>query len=154
MRTKSLDPERNEAARAYVRDIVDRDFKGNVTAAARRWHISQPMLSEFLKGSRGAGMKLLEAVARHAGSSIDEIIGRPSDVATQTPLDIAVAYLGEVISPQAIERTRGKLGEPATDDWTALQWGRALIACQRDLLTEAEDVPMPRIQRRKQTKEL
>jgi hypothetical protein len=73
--TKSLDPERNKAARAFVRSLIDRDFGGLVTAAAKRWGLSHSIVYEFLNGTRGAGIKLLDAVSRYSGVSIEEIVG-------------------------------------------------------------------------------
>ena len=75
-RNKSLSPERADAARAFVERLVNERFGGNVSAAAKAMSISQSLLYEFLNGTRGAGPKLLEAVADYAQVTIDHLIGR------------------------------------------------------------------------------
>lgn len=74
--TKRLSPERNEAARAFARQIVAAEFGGNESAAAKALKVSQSMLHEFLAGTRGAGMTMLDALATHAGVGVDVVTGR------------------------------------------------------------------------------
>lgn len=81
VRNKSLPLSQNEAARAFVRALVDSEFEGNTNAAAKKLGLSQSMLYEFLDGTRGAGMKLLNAVAVHTRRTIDEVVGRPPQIA-------------------------------------------------------------------------
>lgn len=76
MRSKSLDPELNEAARKYVDRVVRERFAGNKRNAAAAFGISGSILGEFLSGTRGAGMKLLGGVAAYTGDSLDKIVGR------------------------------------------------------------------------------
>jgi len=71
-----MSPEHNEAVRAFVRRIAIADFNNNVTAFASTLGVAQSLLSELLKGSRGAGPKLLVALADYACVSLDEVIGR------------------------------------------------------------------------------
>jgi hypothetical protein len=73
---KSLDVQRNNAAREYVRMMVASDFKGNVNAAAIELGVSQSTLSAFLNGDKGAGLTLLDAVANHKSVSLDVVLGR------------------------------------------------------------------------------
>jgi len=73
---KSLGHEANERLREIVRSFVDRDFGGNKTAAAKRLGVSQSLVQEFLDGSRGAGVKLISAVAAYTGRPMDEVLGR------------------------------------------------------------------------------
>lgn len=83
MQNKSLEVKANEAARAFVRAIVDGDFRGNIKSAAKAFSISYTMLYEFLHETRGAGMKLLNGVAKYRRVSIDTIVGRdPSAMLT------------------------------------------------------------------------
>lgn len=82
MRSKSLDPELNEAARAYVRRVVAEKFAGNKRNAAAAFGISGSILGEFLSGTRGAGMKLLGGVAAYTGHSLDRIVGRTLTLVT------------------------------------------------------------------------
>jgi len=73
---KKLSQDRQDAARTFIRAIVEKDFGGNVTQAAKRFGVAQSMLSEFLAGGRGAGTKLLSGVADYAHVTWDEIVGR------------------------------------------------------------------------------
>jgi transcriptional regulator with XRE-family HTH domain len=76
LRGKSFDPTRNERLRGIVATVVRERFKNNVTAAAEKFGVSQPLLSEFLAGGRGAGPKLLEGVADFTGYSLDFLYDR------------------------------------------------------------------------------
>lgn len=93
--TKSLDEPRNRAAREFVRAIVDRDFGGTITAAARGLGVSYSALYEFLAGTRGAGMKLLEAVSAYSKQPIETIIGT-GRVAEATPEPVPAATLADL----------------------------------------------------------
>lgn len=77
MTSKSLRPEQNERLRGIVRELIDRDFDGNGTAAAKAFGVAQGMISEFLSGGRGAGPKLIQGIADYTGRSIDDLYGRP-----------------------------------------------------------------------------
>lgn len=84
--TKSLPAAQLEAARVFVKGIVDRDFDGNVSAMARHLKIGQSHISRLLSRSGGAGPKLLDAVARYSGVTIDTVIGRAPLGPAQPPL--------------------------------------------------------------------
>lgn len=75
-RTKALREEENEAVRAFVRAIIKDRFENNQSAAAKKWGVTQPTISDLLSRKRGAGMKLLSAVSTYAGVSIDQILGK------------------------------------------------------------------------------
>lgn len=75
-RTKSLPVEQNEAARKFVRQIVNERFGGNTLQAAMKLGVSQSLVYEFLKGTRGAGMTLLGAVSAFTGEPIETITGQ------------------------------------------------------------------------------
>lgn len=81
MVSKSLKPEQNERLRGILSELVETSFAGNVAAAARGMGVSQSLCSEFLGGGRGAGPKLINAIADYTGRSIDDLYGR-SIVAT------------------------------------------------------------------------
>ena len=74
--SKSLRDDQNERLRGILRDLVDAKFGGSASAAARELGIAQSLVSEFLTGGRGAGPKLLNAVAEHTGRSLDDLYGR------------------------------------------------------------------------------
>jgi hypothetical protein len=74
---KSLEPDQNDALRALVRELIDRDFDGKVSVAAKAEPpISHSLLFEFLDGRRGAGVKLLNWISARTGRGIDELLGR------------------------------------------------------------------------------
>lgn len=77
-RTKSLPIERNEAARKFARQLVAEKFEGNTLSASRKLGVSQSLLYEFLKGTRGAGMALLSALSTLTGEAIETITGQTS----------------------------------------------------------------------------
>lgn len=80
VKSKALGTARNQAVRDYVRGIIAEDFKGNATAAARAFNVSQPMIFDFLAERRGAGMKLIDGVAAYRGVTIDVVMGRAGDL--------------------------------------------------------------------------
>lgn len=73
---KSIDTQRNAAARVYIRSVVDSDFQGNVSAASVAFDVSQSTLSAFLNGGKGAGLTLLDSVANYKSVSLDVVLGR------------------------------------------------------------------------------
>ena len=78
MSSKSLRPEQNERLREIVRDLIATDFRGSATALAKALGVTQPLVSEFLSGGRGAGPKFIQALADVTGRSIDDLYGRPA----------------------------------------------------------------------------
>lgn len=75
MTTRSLSAERNAKAREFLRELVDGEFKGNVSAAARVLGLTYSGLYEVLNGRRGIGMTVLDALKAHTGKSIEAILG-------------------------------------------------------------------------------
>lgn len=61
---KSLRDDQNERVRGIVRELVTKEFAGNMTAAARAFGVRQSLVSEFLSGARGAGPKLINGIPR------------------------------------------------------------------------------------------
>jgi len=127
MRNKSLDPDTNAAVRSFVDGVVKEDFRGNTTAAARRFKVSQSMLYEFLGGKRGAGMKLLEGVASYTRQPLDVILGREMlsekpRLGPLTQLEIAVAFFGHRI-PQDVVRIVRERAKGKEDELDAWAWG-------------------------------
>jgi transcriptional regulator with XRE-family HTH domain len=74
--SKSLVDAANERVRAATRAYVRDRHGNNASAAARELGVSQPMLSEFMAGTRGAGPRLLNAIADATGYSLDYLHGR------------------------------------------------------------------------------
>lgn len=77
MSTKSLRPEQNDYIRGVLQAVVDEDFGGVATAAAKALGIPQSQASDFLAGKTGAGQKVVFALADYTGRSLDELYGRP-----------------------------------------------------------------------------
>lgn len=149
MRNKSLEPVRNAAARALVKNLVENDFAGNVSAAAKRLSISQSLLYEFLDGKRGAGMKLLDAVSAYTHQPIDVIIGRkpqPEARSVDDALNLALAYHGEdAFAPRAVQGAivRAAAGEKHTaPEWAELMAndGRLAVLSDRKAMTDGEKI--------------
>lgn len=73
---KSLTPAQNEHVREALRELVDKDFNGNQSAAAKSLGVTQSLVSEVLAGGRGVGPKLIQTLADYTGRTIDELYGR------------------------------------------------------------------------------
>lgn len=76
--SKTIGPDRNEAVRRFVREQIRDVFDGNQKAAAKAYGVTPSALSELLSDKRGAGMKLLDGIAKSTGKSVDEIVGGPA----------------------------------------------------------------------------
>lgn len=75
-KSKGLSPERAEAAREYIRALIDRDFGGVAWGFTKAIGVSQATIAAFLTGKGGIGLNVLEKVADYAHTTIDEIVGR------------------------------------------------------------------------------
>lgn len=60
--------------REVLRGIIASDFEGVLLRAAKSFDVSHTILSEILSGGRGAGMKVLAALSKHTGRTIDDIL--------------------------------------------------------------------------------
>lgn len=139
MPSKSLSPARNDAARRFAKAIVERDFDDNKSRAAQALGVSQSMLSSFLLGDRGIGMKLLDGLVRYTGKTVEDVLGeeRPATSSAQrTALDVALEYLGGTIGPEAVAIYRAETRDVDTSTWLPLRVGRELTRIQRELLLE------------------
>jgi transcriptional regulator with XRE-family HTH domain len=83
--SKSLPIESNERLRALVRELLETRAAGNITAFARELKVTGPYLNEFLSGKRGAGAKLLTALADYTGRTLDDLAGRKTVIALPPP---------------------------------------------------------------------
>ena len=79
----SLTSAETEAARLVAQAFVE--SCGSQRSAAVELQLSKSMLSEFLNGG-AAGMKLVSALARVTGKSLDEVLGHRSTAASSSPL--------------------------------------------------------------------
>ena len=145
--SKSLSDGANSAARAFAKELVEREFGGNVSAAAKKLGLAQSLVSEFLQGIRGAGMKTLEALSHHTGASIDTIIGRstapPNElVVVRDPrypnLSTAIAFMrGQVKNPEVLE-TVERRALRSHEDPPPLWWAKKIEALDDDITFERE----------------
>lgn len=71
---RSLKPRENERVREVLRAIIAKDFEGVLLRAAKSFDVSHTILSEILSGGRGAGMKVLTALSRHTGRTMDDLL--------------------------------------------------------------------------------
>jgi transcriptional regulator with XRE-family HTH domain len=136
---KSIGPKRNEAARAFVRQLVAERFGGHQTQAAKAFGVEQGSLSTFLAGKIGAGMQLLHGVARVAGVSVDVVIGEatmPPPPPPRTALDVAIEFMGPQITPEIVARTQERLAGVDTSRWLPMGWGLELTRTQRAMQVE------------------
>lgn len=74
---KSLSQEQNDNLREVVRKLIEDEFGGSDTKAAKAFGVAQPTVSTFVKGATGAGPKLINGIADYTGRSIDDLYGRP-----------------------------------------------------------------------------
>jgi hypothetical protein len=96
--TRAIADDANEAARQFAKDLIDREFGGNVAKAARVIGVSKAGLGAFVRGAKGAGLGLLRAIAKHSRVSVDAITGgdvvellTPERGALQPPTEITPA---------------------------------------------------------------
>lgn len=146
MTTKSLPPEYNAAARAFLQRYVNAQHKGNGSEAAKRLGVSQSMISDVIGGRKGVGMKLLDALTRETRASVDEILGRVPIQPQMSPRDLALKYMGDAITPAAIEILDREIEERQLDTsrWLPLRWGTEMTRIQRALLEgTGADLPPP-----------
>jgi hypothetical protein len=124
---KSLDAERNAVVRTYVKRVVEEDFEGNVSAAAVAFGVTQPTLSDFLNENRGAGIALLDGVARHRNVSIDVVMGR---VALDDPYPNRAAVMAtpefKAASPAVREAFATLRGATGGADRSVFAWAQVL----------------------------
>lgn len=85
--SKSLPLESNERLRTLVRELLETRARGNITAFARELKVTGPYLNEFLSGKRGAGAKLLTALADYTGRTLDDLAGRKTVIAMPPPAE-------------------------------------------------------------------
>lgn len=156
-RTKSMSPERTEAARRFVRALVDGEFGGNVRAAATATKVSYSLLNEFYRGVAGLGNNSLEKIADYTGKGTDEITGRVvgppkhptppavvidrSDAQPVAPSDDTGVLETEILSAfdrakhEAIDVDLARLGARQID--RSDREGISLVPLARDLLDAA-----------------
>jgi hypothetical protein len=126
-RSKSLSPERNESARAFVRELVRAKFDGNTLAAAKAFGLSDATLYDFLAGKRGAGLKLLEAVSRYSRVQIPKILGMEADTVA-LEIDVSVPPQLSVLAGWAEAAGSARDFDEAVPEWAWDAVGRCRLA--------------------------
>lgn len=76
---KALSPEQNDHIREVLEKIIA-EHDGVVSRAAKVLGVSHSLLFEIRDGRRGAGTKVLTALAQYTGRSVDDLMGRPAVV--------------------------------------------------------------------------
>ena len=142
---KSLPPVQQEAVKAAIREIVQRDFGGKVQPFAKAIGVSQGFVSDVLNDKRGPGISLLTALSRFAGKSIEELTGGASAEPPPHPtLRAALERGGWPTWAAEAARSRQNLsGAPLTEeqwrDWlTGLLAVDAMSAAKTELEAEYE----------------
>lgn len=54
--------------------IREQRFDGNLSAMARAFGVTPAYLSDVLAQKRGVGMKIIQALAKHTGESVDDLL--------------------------------------------------------------------------------
>ena len=107
--SKALDPEVTRRLRALAKRIVDEEFKGNTTAAAKAMDVSQPTLWDFIDGKKGkgAGGKVLVGLIKHAPVDALSILGG------------AVSQPGDTLAmaKEAVRKLEQRDGIPRGEAW-------------------------------------
>lgn len=80
--TTTIDDARNEAVRVFVSNRIKEKFEGNRSAYAKAAGVSASIVTELLKGGRGAGLRVVDRIAAEAGVSPEVVLGRAEPPAT------------------------------------------------------------------------
>ena len=133
-RGKALESKASDAARTFARGLVDRDFNGNVSNAAKAMGVAQPTLAEFLNRKRQLGVVLWLALAEYSGRSLDEIAGRKPET-TLPAMKAARVFLGARVTDAAeallMSDAESRGENPST--WDAQRCARELLATEASI---------------------
>lgn len=77
--TKAFSDAQNALIRDFLARLIEREFDGNQSRAARAIGMRQASLNEFMSRKRGAGMKMLEGVSKAAGVPISKVLGEETE---------------------------------------------------------------------------
>lgn len=117
--TADLNETRNDAVRDFVARQIRERYEGHRSAYAKAAKLSPSIITELLKGGRGAGLRVVDRIAAEAGVSPEVVLGRAtvSEVADDVGGTAWGACDGWVESEAEIRRT-----EP---QWPAWSYTRA-----------------------------
>lgn len=73
---KTYPDEESERVRALLRELLERDFQGNQSQAARVLGLTQSMINLVINGQRNPGTEVLDALSEYTGRAGDNIRGR------------------------------------------------------------------------------
>lgn len=161
-----LRQDKNDHALKVLLAYMQQHHEGQAKSAAKKLQVSRSMLSEVQAGTRGFGLKLLDALARETGLSIEQVTGgEPLEDAGLSHSDLARRqFLGLFQGAQRAEAERymaekddeaarlpsgwsaydllSRYWIPGFDAWRALQRGKA-VAVDADVedMDEAEATP-------------
>lgn len=121
----TIGPQRNDLLRDLARAIVREDFDDNVSRATKALGLSGGTLGDFLRGDKGAGMRVIEGPAAHTGRTIDQLMASGGDLAAlramEPPTPIRGRTFGELPEwPELLAKAR--VLRPSVPDayWTKL----------------------------------
>lgn len=125
MKTKSLDPSDGAAVREHLVAVVQGDFAGNMSHAAKALGVSVTMVFDVLNEKRGAGIKLLSALAKHRDVPIEAILGRGTSSMSAEAMVIPGA-LSQVLdaNPEWPTAVRAALRAVSDRDFAPAIWQR------------------------------
>lgn len=150
---RSFGEDRNAALRDVVRKIVDERFDGNSSATAKALGLSPAALHDFLAGSRGAGMKLLDGLVALTGKSIESLLGRPApsqsnELTVERPdrypnRAAVIELFKNDVHPRAIDLLREEYTAFHGEDPTRKEWTDWLFAFDARVRREELKGPAP-----------
>lgn len=128
-------PHEQEAIAREVDHIVEQ--LGKQTEAGKALGVSQAAVWKASK-HRSVGPDVARKVERYVGATVDELVRKhrlepPPQVAPMNELDLAIAYLDDLIGPEIARRVRARAGERKLRPY---EWGRELLLEQEALLKE------------------
>lgn len=133
-----------EAVREKLRALVQRDFHGNQTHAAKALGVTQAYVSDVLNAKRAGGMKLIRGMSRYSGSSVIDVGEQPDDATDRYPNRINGARAASIVLGISFDDARRLAPKAlhAKSDPDAMWWMNQIIAAheREEKGLEAPDV--------------
>lgn len=110
------------------------------TSVGKKLGVSQGAVWKARK-NREVGPDVARKIERHLKTTTAQLVEKhklkPAVVTVSDPLEIAIAYWGDLVGPEAVRRVRARVGHEAK---LAHEFGEILIREQEDLLHERTPV--------------
>ena len=154
--SKDIGTEKNARIRILLREVVQADFGGSQSKAAKDLGVSQSYLSEVLAGKRGAGAKLIHVLSSNYPTEYSQRVTQlaepqPSQIVVLDPrypnrsaAIEALILLGE--PREAVETAADEVGVALSseDDPPPRWWSEQIeAALKRKDWRRVETVPVP-----------